>query len=198
MDTSIEVINPDLQKEVLTVQENAKTFSVINTPEQAEEAGKFFKYIKDVMKKADEFFDPTIKRTNEAHKEAVKMKKTAVTPLEQAVRIVSPAIAKYQFDVQEKARKDQEKLNKEAEKKGFSAPAVAPAPPKIDGISTRESWTAEVESFPDLVKAVCARKVPLMALSPNESFLKQQARAMKDQLNYPGVKVKKIVSAVNR
>ena len=40
-----------------------------------------------------------------------------------------------------------------------------------------------------LVAAVAAGEVPLAALEPHLPFLNQQARALKDELRYPGVQV---------
>ena len=60
--------------------------------------------------------------------------------------------------------------------------------PKLDGVSMRENWTAEVTDMKALVAAVAAGQVPLIALQANTMFLGQQARAMKAGLNYPGVK----------
>ena len=107
---------------------------------------------------------------------------------------------------QEAARKERERLEARAEKaaeKGQTekaavlqatadsvvAPMVAPTVQKISGISTRTTYRAEVFDKMALVKAVAAGTVPLNALDANAPFLNNQARAMKETLAYPGVKV---------
>lgn len=83
--------------------------------------------------------------------------------------------------------------------------------PAAAGISMTETWSAEVVAFPTLVIAVAAvelmkhcqgdaaklldivsraaaYRAPLGALQANTVFLGQQARSLKAQLDYPGVK----------
>lgn len=107
---------------------------------------------------------------------------------------------------QEAARKEREKLEAQAAKleaKGkvekaealqaaaaaVIVPTIAPTTPKVAGISTRVTYRAEVVDKLELVKAVAAGTVPLNALDANMPFLNNQARAMKESLPYPGVKV---------
>lgn len=60
--------------------------------------------------------------------------------------------------------------------------------PKTEGVSISTLWVADVVDFEMLVKAVADGKVPMLALQANMVFLGQQARSMKAELNYPGVK----------
>jgi len=60
-------------------------------------------------------------------------------------------------------------------------------PPKARGISTRESWKANVVDKGALVQAVADGKVPLDVLDVNMTVLNQMARALKSNLHYPGV-----------
>ena len=107
---------------------------------------------------------------------------------------------------QEAARKEREKLEARAAKAESSGkvekaqalqmaaasviqPTIAPTVAKIAGISTRTNYRAEVVDKMELVKAVAAGTVPLNALDANMPFLNNQARAMKETLAYPGVKV---------
>ena len=107
---------------------------------------------------------------------------------------------------QEAARKEREKLEARAAKAEASGkaekaealqvaaasvivPTVASTVSKISGISTRTSYRAEVVDKMELVKAVAAGTIPLNAIDANMPFLNNQARAMRDTLAYPGVKV---------
>lgn len=72
------------------------------------------------------------------------------------------------------------------------SPIAVSEAPRLAGVASRQNWTAEVVNLRELVAAVAAGKVPILALAPNEQWLRGQARLMKDQLNIPGVR------AVNR
>jgi hypothetical protein len=68
------------------------------------------------------------------------------------------------------------------------APQAQREAPKVSGISTRENWSALVLSLPDLVQAVAAGKVPIIALEANMKVLNQLAKSLKKELNWPGVR----------
>jgi hypothetical protein len=74
------------------------------------------------------------------------------------------------------------------------AAAEAPPPPKAYGTYTRETWSAVVEDEVALIQAVAAGTVPSRAITVNMAFLHQQARSLKSDLNYPGVRAKKETS----
>lgn len=61
------------------------------------------------------------------------------------------------------------------------------APAKARGEVVRTTWKAVVTNFESLVRAVAAGQVPIMALSPNESWLNTQAVQFEKGLNYPGI-----------
>lgn len=65
---------------------------------------------------------------------------------------------------------------------------IVPDAPRISGEQHRLLWSAEVHDKIALAKAVVEGKVPAMAITPNMVFLNNQAKAMRSELNYPGVK----------
>lgn len=74
------------------------------------------------------------------------------------------------------------------------APAVivsASTPRRVAGSVTRTTWTAHVDDFGKLVKAVASGLVPILALKANESWLDKQASDYNEGLNFPGVSVSK-------
>lgn len=77
------------------------------------------------------------------------------------------------------------------------APPVAVPVQKTAGISTRSNWTAEVVDLMELVKAVAAGTQPLSLLQADTTKLTQMAKALKGELNIPGVRAveNKIISA---
>ena len=64
---------------------------------------------------------------------------------------------------------------------------VAPAPAAA-GVSFRDTWTAVVDDFSALVKAVAAGQAPITVLQANQTALNGLARALKGALNVPGVR----------
>lgn len=61
--------------------------------------------------------------------------------------------------------------------------------PKATGVSQRSTWGFELISKMELIKAIAQGKVSHHAVEINTTFLNQQARALKKELDYPGIKV---------
>lgn len=82
--------------------------------------------------------------------------------------------------------------DKAAELQERAAMTVAPIAqqdtPTVAGISRRETWGAEVFDMRALVRGVADGQVPLAALKPDQKFLSGQARALRSELRYPGVR----------
>lgn len=114
----------------------------------------------------------------------------------------------------EEARKAQERADKAAQREAAkiakalerqgepeaaeavrNQPVVAPivhqaaAVPEVKGVSSSKKRKAEVIDLLGMVKGIAEGKVPLKAVTANQTFLDQQARSLEDQLDYPGVKV---------
>jgi hypothetical protein len=206
----------ELESKALSVPDRAKALTIA-TDQDFERAGEMLKTIKGLRAEIDETFDPIIGKAHEAHKEALAQKRKVDAPLVEAEAILKPRIAAYMQE-QDRIRREQEliaqkKAQEEAERqqledavrleelgetewanevlneKPVVAPVVLPRTvPKVAGVTMRQTWSAQVISLQLLVKAVAEGKVPLLALQANTTFLNQQARSMKDQLNYPGVK----------
>lgn len=77
------------------------------------------------------------------------------------------------------------------------APIVDAEKPKAAGVSTRVVWSGEVTDKMALIKAVAAGTAPATLLDVNSKVLNQMARAMKEHLQYPGIKAngKKTIAA---
>lgn len=206
----------ELEVQTLSVPDRAKCLS-IETNDQFMEAGELLRTIKGLRAEIDATFDPIISKAHEAHKEAIGQKKKVDAPLVEAEAILKPRIATYLRE-QERIRREEElrlrkqaeeeaarqqvaeaallddigetdQANKILEEKPYVPPVVLPrATPKVAGISVRETWSAQITSLPDLVRAVAAGRAPIQCLKADETFLNQQARSMKQALNWPGVK----------
>ena len=83
-----------------------------------------------------------------------------------------------------------EELRQKAEEVQVVAPILAPTIQKVEGLSFRENWSAEVIDLMSLVKAVAEGKAPLNFLQANQTVLNSQAKATKDAMQFPGVKFK--------
>src|SRR3990167_6029103 len=71
----------------------------------------------------------------------------------------------------------------------FAPPAIVPEAPKAEGLSFRSNFRAEVSDLALLVTAVAAGEAPIRAPPPKLPMLNQMARAMKQELRLPGVRV---------
>lgn len=99
------------------------------------------------------------------------------------------------------AAKFEAKAEAAEEKESYvMAPVIEREPPKVKGVSTRKTYSAEVTDLMALVKAVAAGQAPLAYVTANEKVLDAQARALQDQFVCPGVKVvdKTIMAAGRR
>lgn len=78
----------------------------------------------------------------------------------------------------------------------ISAPPIQlpPATPKVQGVSMRETWSAQVDSMMDLVRAIAAGKASIEFVAPNLPALNAQARSLKETFNIPGVRAIKVSS----
>lgn len=206
----------ELETKALSVPDQAEGLT-IETAKQFLHAGEFLRNIKALRGEIDDAFDPIIKKAHEAHKEAIDQKKKVEAPLVRAELIVKPKIAIY-LQEEERKRQEAELLAQkkawdEAEHQQLveasllnelgetdlanaklAEPPVVPtvilprSVPPAPGISMRQNWSAKVTDLQALVKAVAEFKVPIQAILANQTFLNQQARAMKNALNYPGVR----------
>lgn len=71
------------------------------------------------------------------------------------------------------------------------APPPAPVYQKAKGVTTIETWSAEVYSLIDLVKYVAANPQFVGLLQANQTALNAQARSLKQTMQIPGVKAKR-------
>lgn len=68
------------------------------------------------------------------------------------------------------------------------APIAQQERASVAGVSRRETWHAEITDLRALVRGIADGRVPLAAIEPNQRFLNGQARALRAELRYPGVR----------
>ena len=208
-DAMLEQRSLALEQKGLSLVDNAKDLTIVSTPTY-EAACAMLLDAKAGLKACDEAFDGDIARWHDGHKQALANKSKYAAPFRTIETILKPKISSYhhaqeqtrleqqralqeQAQLQEavdaEARGDQRGADDALNGRGVVSVTLPPATPKVNGVSMRENWTCEITDLLELVKAVANGKVPLAAISPNEAFLRGQARALKQELRYPGVRV---------
>jgi hypothetical protein len=71
----------------------------------------------------------------------------------------------------------------------FTPPVRVAAPPRVDGVSFRDTYRAEVTDLMALVQAVAKGQAPLTLLKADETALNGMARSLKTAMKVPGVRV---------
>ncbi|MDE2104077.1 MAG: hypothetical protein KGL39_42965 [Patescibacteria group bacterium] len=190
----------------------------ITSPEMCEAAAEDLKAFKAKAKELEAKRKAITEPLDKAKKAVMDLFRQPLALLEQAESVLKRGILTYQQEEdrkrrleearraelarQEKARLEQEAA--EAAKQGHveeaetlrefaeilpSAPIVESGAPKIAGLATRTNWHAEVVDMHAFVRAVAERPDLVHLLTPNMAALNALARAQKDALDIPGVKV---------
>lgn len=206
-----------VKTEALAVVEQAKTMTVTDD-RSFRAAGEFLKQIKAASKRVATVFKPMKEQAKKAHQTICDTENEMLDPLEEAEEYLKKQLGEYTLKVEQEQEAELKRLQTVARGESDEAaleaayaaeqagspelaqailrqephvPAVVlpQAAPAMKGISTRKKWTATVVNLRALVAAVFTGKVPIQAIVPNDEFLRRQAQAMGDALNYPGVKV---------
>lgn len=199
-----------------TFLENAKK-SKVTSSEMAIGAGYDLKEIKKLGKELEQKRTSITGPINKALKEINALFKPAKNWLAEAERIVKGKLLYYQAEqdriaqeaqrkADDEARKKQERLESTAKMADFvgmddkaedlreraqsqEAPVIKSAAPKIEGVTTRETWKAEVLNKLLFVKFVGEKRNDLLdVIKIDQSALNALARKHKDDLDLPGVK----------
>lgn len=162
-------------------------------------------------KNIDKAYDDLIKAAHESWKKALAKKAGYYEPVDAAARMIKGRMADYkqlmakkkreeeERILQQQIQEEEERLLKEAEENPSEADEILSTPVMVapvilqDEVKSKSTrfrthWDIEVVDFMALVKAVAEGKVAPVALTANETFLKNQARDLKEHFNYPGVR----------
>ena len=181
------------------------------------EAGLFLRTIASYMKKVGEVFDPIVEAAHRAHKVALEQRTRMLEPAQAASRMVKGEMATFEQAERDRVAAEQRKAEAERgrledderlrnatrlEQQGkpeaaaaaLTAPVEVPvftppvqAAPRAEGISFRDSWSAEVTDLLALARAVADGVVAPTLLIPNQPALNKMAVALKGELRIPGV-----------
>lgn len=215
---SISMPGSELKEEAQLLLSQAQSYE-ISSPEMYEAAAEDLRSIVTKKKDLDAQRKKITKPLDEAKAAVMDLFKPPIDFLTKAEGILKRGLSAWdeeqerirrqkEAEAAEALRKEREALEKKAEKmaakgqvekaaetlaQSMSMPTavVAPEPERAAGISFRDNWKAEVTDLRALVEAVAAGKVPLRALEASEKFLGAQAKALREEMNYPGVRVYK-------
>lgn len=224
----LKTVGDQARSEYLPLVERAGFMSAaIVDAESYEAAALLYQEVKARIKKVGEILDPFVQMAHKTWKTAVAKRAEYLDPLERAEASLKPALALYQAE-QEKIRQAEQRRLEEANRAAAEeerikdalalveagdkesanailnqpivvAPVFAPAAiPHIKGMFFRDNWQASVVDIKALLKAVIEGKVPYAAIQANESFLNAQAKQLKAEMDYPGVRVTKNSVPVSR
>jgi tetratricopeptide (TPR) repeat protein len=202
----------------LVAQANAAAL-IIKDAKTYEEAANIDTMLKDAIKDVHAKLDDFVDDAHKTWKKAVARRDGYIDPLSKARETLKIPLWQYQQDEKERQRKEQEALDlkakKEAEDRKLQeamhaeemgnkeeaeaileepinvAPAIAPVNiPKVKGFTgPRDNYSAQVTDMAALLKAIANGSVPMAAIEPNHVFLNGQARQLKKEMKYPGVRV---------
>ena len=191
-----------------------------------EEAQLCLRGLRGAKARVKERLDPIISDAHKAHRGLTKLRGDLLKPLDEADRIVNGKIDTYEEEqarladeIRRAAEAEARKLEEErrlmeaieAEKDGDQAEAeaileepietptiqVQTETAKVDGVSQRTSWSAEVTDKAALIRYVASNPEWINLLEPSMPALNGLARSHREALNIPGVKaVPKTVRAV--
>ena len=216
----------EVQNKVLQLRDKAEAIA-IDSSESYIHAGELLKMAKQRQKSVEEHFGPPKQAAYDAYKKVSELYNKAADPLKAIERVLKPRIAAYKIKMDQVAdearRKAQEEALKAAEEERLAqarhlelqgkkeaataildVPVVVPqvhveAAPKLDGISTRQNWSAEVTDLKALCKAIGSGKVEIEYVEPNFKVLNSRAKSLKSNAfnKIPGVEAvsKPVVSS---
>ena len=215
--TSIEIPDAnDLQtngKDWLAVAQGLK----VTDQQSLDTANDNLRVVLEFKKQVNDRLGPAVEAAHKAHKALTTLRAATLAPFEAAEKAIRGAASSYLAEVQRKAdaaRREAEQIARkqaederlaraeQLERQGRTAEAhaeiatpvvVAPpepvAPPIAipKGMSTRETWSARVDSPLALIQYVAANPQYLNLLEPNQTALNDMARGMKAAMQIPGV-----------
>lgn len=147
---------------------------------------------------------PIRKATKDAHTIACAQFNEIDDPLEEIIERLEPFLLNYEARRDQQRAVEEQQINAKIEKErdpADTSPPLTVTLPKLtapSGLARRSTWKAEITSLQDLVLAVAEGRAPLAYLLPNEQALNLQARALKGEMQIPGVRAVEETSYATR
>lgn len=195
---------------VTEVMSHQPAFTTITKAEEATITAEFMAEVVGVRRRISDFFRPDIDAANALHKSLLaKMREIDAKPAaaEQTFRRM---LSDWHDREARRVREEQRRLDEEAKARAAAearengdkrtakaietgklavvSEVVAEAPEKIEGVSFRKNYRAEVTDIAELIRAAAAGKVPAEYLTANLVALNGVMRATKGRAQIPGVR----------
>ena len=204
--------------QALALRKQLSAISPITSDAELQIVGSVFKDAAGNIKVLEAHMKPQIDEAHARHKKLTTLRNKLTAPFHaikddadkklsayrrEQERIAAEARAKAEKEAQEAAEAKRLEEAEALEAQGnieqasavLDAPVipepVAPPPPiaKVDGLSGRKTYSAEVTDMVALCKAIGEGHANVELVQPNSTALNGMARALKHNLNIPGVKV---------
>ncbi len=212
-----EIITPEASEKAALAAQMLEVVlhSTVTSPMEYEEATARLREIKSRKTALEEERKKITRPMDAAKKNVLDFFRKPLSFLAQAESTMKRAMLTWDREVeakraaaeakrQEIARKEQERLEARAVKaaeKGrvetaqvlqeaadsIPVPIVPRADPRPPGVSVRSTWIAKVTDKRALIQGVAEGRVPAAVLEINHGALNAQARALRGELDYPGV-----------
>lgn len=209
---------PALENRALSIVNEARALVIVDQDTLNAAGAFVTERIRPLLAEADAVFDPVILSAHRSHKEALNAKAKVSGPLVQAEGILKASIGGFIRQQEQIRQEEERRLRREeelrqeqireaeieaAEKAGADAglveaiceeplpppaPVVVPRFQKPAGISTRETWAAQVTNLKELCRAIAEGDLPEVYVAPNMTALNARARAEKGLMQIPGVR----------
>jgi hypothetical protein len=163
-------------------------FEVIDH-QAADLAGGWRQEIDARERKILEWFAPAKQAAFKAHAAICKQENEALAPYREARRVVNAKLAAWRLAQEPGDGLAEPAGQPNVAADGKSGPAGSENESRVAGVSFRENWRAEVVDKLALVKAIAARPELVNLVDPNLNALNHLARAHKNALELPGVRV---------
>ncbi len=215
---SEELNTAKFNQHALALREQMGAIEPISNDQEFQVIGSVLKDAAGNVKSLEAHMAPQIADAHAKHKKLTALRNTLTAPFKQIRVEADKKLTVYRQEQQRIAAEAQAKAGKEAreaaeairleeaaalEAEGrtdladavLEAPVmaepVAPPPPvaTVDGLSGRKTYKAEVIDMKALCKAIGDGSQPVDLVTANSSALNGMARALKSNLNIPGVKV---------
>lgn len=185
-------------------------FTAITKQQEAALTVNYLGKVKDVRAQIKDFFKPDIEKAHALHKSLLAKMKGVDAPVADVETLCRRMLTDWQAAKRQRQVEEQRRLDAEARQKALRearqngdkethqailkhempvvSNKVAEAPQKLDGISTREYWSAEVVDLKALCKAVASGACPAEYIEANMKVLNGVMRSTKGQMQIPGVR----------
>lgn len=207
---------PAIVAQLAPLVSGARAFAVIDV-DTNRVALERVRSLRSAEKAITDHFEPARKAADEAKKAILQARDSLVGPIAEARSIYDRSAATYEEGERRKAEQEQRRLQEQARKQEeeralleaidaeasgdaqgaaeiLAAPvtvavvAVAPAVAKVEGVSSRTTWSAEVYELLSLVQHVAAHPEWISLLEPCLPNLNRLAVAQREALRIPGVR----------